>query len=137
MTLVIDSSVAIKWFVEEPFYETAAELLRGEEPLVAPSLILVEVGNALSRKARAGEVSDTQVSEAIEELQTIMILRPIDAALTIAAADMARLVAHSVYDCMFLACAVAEKAQLVTADMKFANKLVDERFRGVLRLLAA
>jgi len=137
MTLVIDSSVAIKWFTPEPHYEAAADLLRGEEPLVAPSLVLAEVANAMWRKERAGEVTAAQTSEAIEELQTMLILRPLDATLTSAAADIARVVGHSIYDCMFLACALAENAQLFTADAKFASKVVDERFRGVLRFIAA
>jgi predicted nucleic acid-binding protein len=136
LTLVVDSSVAIKWFTPEPLSSHADELLRSEELLIAPALILAEVANAMWRKARLGEVTENQVSEAIEELQTTITLHPIDARLTGAAFDIARAVGHSIYDCMFLACAIAEKTQLVTADAKFASKVADARFRGVVRLLA-
>lgn len=136
MTLVIDSSVAIKWFTPEPLHTHADELLRGEEPLIAPALILAEVANAMWRKARLGEVTETQVIEAIDELQSTVTLRPIDAALTTAAFSIARMVGYSIYDCMFLACAIAEKTVLVTADAKFASKVADERFRGFVRPLA-
>jgi predicted nucleic acid-binding protein len=48
---VIDASVAIKWFVEEPDAPAAHRLLEahatGETTLVAPDLIVYEVSNVL------------------------------------------------------------------------------------------
>ena len=46
MTLVIDASVALKWFVEEQGSDKARGLLSREERLIAPELLLAEVFNA-------------------------------------------------------------------------------------------
>ena len=46
MTVVIDASVALKWFVEEQGTEQAAALLAGQDLLIAPDLIVAEVANA-------------------------------------------------------------------------------------------
>ncbi len=43
MTLVVDASVALKWFVAEDGSTRAAALLAGPELLVAPDLIEDEV----------------------------------------------------------------------------------------------
>src|SRR5688572_19818269 len=44
-TAVIDSSVAVKWFVPEVLSEQAAHLLDGSWELVAPDLLFPECGN--------------------------------------------------------------------------------------------
>jgi predicted nucleic acid-binding protein len=47
--VVVDSSVAIKWFVEEPYSVEAHRLLEGYRDgtltLLAPDLLYAEVGN--------------------------------------------------------------------------------------------
>ena len=52
--LVIDASVALKWFVEEDGTQQAAAILDGTELLIAPDLIVAEVCNAGWRAVRAG-----------------------------------------------------------------------------------
>lgn len=123
MTLVVDSSVALKWFVTEPGHHSALRLLDGDEPLIAPDLILAEVGNALWRKARLGEVDAGQIAASISELATIVILRPLSVDLMLAAVEIMRSISHSIYDCVFLATARQEKVNFVTADEKLLAKL--------------
>ncbi len=124
MSLVVDSSVALKWFVKEPGHEAALELLDGSDPLIAPDLILAEVGNALWRKARNGEVEADQISRSISELADIVILRPLTVDLMLMAVEIMRGIGHSIYDCVFLAAARREKVDFVTADAKLLAKLV-------------
>ncbi|HKO55026.1 MAG TPA: type II toxin-antitoxin system VapC family toxin [Thermoanaerobaculia bacterium] len=57
MTLVVDASVAIKWFVPEVHSITAIQVLHGEAALAAPDLIYSEFGNTLWKKTRRGELS--------------------------------------------------------------------------------
>ena len=54
MILVIDASVAAKWFVDEPRRDQARDVLGRGMDLIAPDLILVEVANALRNKTRNG-----------------------------------------------------------------------------------
>jgi predicted nucleic acid-binding protein len=134
--LVVDSSVAVKWFVLEPLHEEALALLDEGEMLVAPAIVLAEVANALWRKVRRGQATPNQVIDSINEIEAAITLRPVDAAMTKQAFDIAYRVGHSIYDCMFLACSLSEEATLVTADAKFVAKLDDELGRSA-RLLTA
>lgn len=60
--LAMDASVAVKWFAPEGSRpETKAVLVRGEE-MMAPDLIVAEVGTGLSKKARMGDVSAAAVA---------------------------------------------------------------------------
>ena len=43
--LVLDASVAVKWFVEEPGTAAALALLAEDESLIAPELVIAEVAN--------------------------------------------------------------------------------------------
>ena len=60
MTLVVDASVAMKWFVSEEGSTEAATLLAGLDALIAPDLIVAEVVNAAWRAVRAGAMLDVQ-----------------------------------------------------------------------------
>jgi predicted nucleic acid-binding protein len=55
MALIVDASVAIKWFIDEPGSEVARRLWRDEPDLLAPDLLVPEVCNAAWRKVRLGE----------------------------------------------------------------------------------
>jgi predicted nucleic acid-binding protein len=54
--IVVDSSVAIKWFVVEPFSTEAHRILdeyqTGTLTLLAPDLLYAEVGNVVWKKHR-------------------------------------------------------------------------------------
>jgi len=69
LTLVVDASVAIKWFAPEPLAEAAAELRR-EPELVAPDFLLVEIANVFWKRMRrggadlAGSLSDLRLLQA-------------------------------------------------------------------------
>ena len=63
MRLVVDASVAVKWLVKEEYSDLAFRLFEGRHELYAPRLMASEVGNALSRNARMGEISQSQAVE--------------------------------------------------------------------------
>jgi predicted nucleic acid-binding protein len=45
--IVVDASVAVKWFIPEAGEEAAAKLLGGKKRLIAPALIRLEVTGTL------------------------------------------------------------------------------------------
>lgn len=119
MTLIVDASVAMKWFVEEPGSPYAEQVLqRGD--LIAPSLIVAEVANAFWKRIGRGVSSIEQASDAMEWLPTALsALEPMQPL----GADAIRLAVahnHPVDDCLYLALARREDAPLVTADEKLA-----------------
>ncbi len=135
MTLVVDASVALKWVLNEPGSQAAEALL--DEPLIAPSLWLLEAANALWRLSKRGDLTADQAAERLAELQNAPITTvPIEQDLSAAAALAARL-GHPVYDCLYLALAIREHIYVVTADRRFHAVASQSAVgKGVVRLLA-
>ena len=135
MSLVIDASVALKWVLNEAGSDDADALLT--EELIAPSLWLLEAANALWRRAQRGEITQDEARERLDEFfNTPLTSIPIEDDLAEAAA-LAALLDHPVHDCLYLALAIRENAQVVTADRRF--HAAAERAtvtRGRVRLLS-
>ncbi len=120
MTLVIDTSVAIKWVVEEAGSDDAFELIpRG---LMAPELFQSEVGSALTKKVRGRELTAEQARLGFRHILSRVSLLP-SAPFGDAAFELSLALHHSIYDCYFLAAAEAQGPFLVTADAIFAAKV--------------
>ena len=115
MTVVIDASVALKWFVEEQGTDQAAALLAGNDLLIAPDLIVAEVANAGWKAVRTGTMSSEQHDHAAARLPLAFDgLIPL-AALAQRAVVISRLLNHPVCDCFYLALAEERSAKLMTA----------------------
>lgn len=118
--VVIDSSVAFKWFdATEPGAEVAESLLRehqrDEVALLAPALLLPEVVNALISRRTPAE----DIKRAIGFLADVdVLITPLDAALLTHAAQIAALEGVTLYDAAFIALAALLDAELVTADRR-------------------
>jgi predicted nucleic acid-binding protein len=116
---VVDSSVALKWVVQEPDSERA-ELLSVAR-LEAPDLLLVECANAPWKKVFRDEL---QVNEALESLvwlrQAPIHLEP-TAPLLYQALELAAELKHPAYDCVYLSLALRNGVPLVTADRRFVS----------------
>jgi predicted nucleic acid-binding protein len=129
VNLVIDSSVAVKWYVLEEGHKQAAHLFLGGHDLAAPDLLLAEVANVFRRKVRASAMSEVQASEALRRLRReFKEFIPSDK-LVHRAFDLSSKLDHSVYDCIYLALALeVESRLLVTADIKFVAKAAGAGF---------
>ena len=132
MTLVVDTSVVLKWYVEEPESDRAEALIGGE--LVAPDLILVEVANALWKKVMKGEITSDHARGVLPQLSQAVVLHPA-AELAEPALEAALELRHPVYDGLFLALANELDAVLVTADRRLINACRATRFETRIRQL--
>jgi predicted nucleic acid-binding protein len=116
MTIVVDASVAVKWFLPEPGSAAAAALRDEDSELTAPSFVAAEIGNALWKAVQRGGATRT---EALHGIAAVMIpfqsLIPIEE-LRVRALMLAIDLRHPIYDCFYLALAERENATLVTAD---------------------
>lgn len=114
--VVIDASVAIKWYLPEPHNADAERLLCGGFQLLAPDLLLPEVGNILWKRVMKAELT-VQKAQVIMRALEALPLRP-----TNVLAENAMTVAcglkRSFYDSMYLALAMLSDCRLVTADRK-------------------
>ena len=135
MTLVVDASVALKWFVEEPGSTPARRLLAGQEPLIAPDLLIAEVFNAAWRLLRRGELAATQHDVIVARLADIFAelvpLLPIASA----AASIGRILDHPIYDCLYIALAERTGTRMVTADRRLLARVADTRWQPLIENL--
>jgi predicted nucleic acid-binding protein len=133
--LVIDASAAVKWFVEQPGSAEARAIGGAGAELLAPELILAEIGSALWKYVRAGQLAPDVAAEMLSRAPSAFLeLIPLETLLLDAFA-LSVSVPHPVYDCFYLALAQRERAPLVTADKRLAAAAqslpgVDVQFLG-------
>lgn len=134
---VIDASVAVKWFVEEQGRDSAMDIIRSGEPLVAPDIVVFEVLNVLRRKQRQRLIEAKQVFDAMDTM-TVCFSRLVPST-TLAEVSMKLSIEldHSVYDCAYLACAGLFDAPFVTADRVFAAKALAVKPDCPIRMLGS
>lgn len=126
--LVIDASVAIKWVVEEEGTAEALALRRFQ--LTAPDLIMSECANILWKKVRRNELSAEEAAFAGRLLTNADIELVPTRPLMDAAIEIAVLLDHPAYDCLYLALAERNDVTFVTADSRLIAKgRTFERFR--------
>ena len=123
MTLVVDASVACKWFVAESGSAAAEALLAGDQMLLAPDLIVPEVCNAAWSKLRRGEIAPEQATAMVEGLPDLLDELAPSAPLAGRALTIANALAHPAYDCFYLALAELRDAQMVTDDRRLLARL--------------
>jgi predicted nucleic acid-binding protein len=125
MILVVDASVAIKWFVEEPLRPQARALLADRHEFIGPDLLVAEVANIAWKKTIRGEIQDAQARSIVRNVVLPPFISTFVESSTLRerALVLALQWKHPVYDCFYAACAEAVSAPLVSADEKFLRLL--------------
>lgn len=122
MSLIVDASVALKWFAEETGSGKAEAVLGGPDDLHAPDLLLAELGNALRKKVHSGAVNRDQALEALQTAPRYFAQLHALPGLALRAAEIAIELQHPIYDCFYLALAERERCAMVTADERLLRK---------------
>ena len=136
MALTVDTSVALKLVIEEPGSDAAEALVQDDVLLIAPDLIHVEMANALWANALSKRIKPAQAQALVSAWQPLLDRFYPVAQLTEDALQIALVLNHAIYDCIFLALAVRENAVLVTADQKFLKLIERTAYAGHARALA-
>ncbi|HWT13023.1 MAG TPA: type II toxin-antitoxin system VapC family toxin [Allosphingosinicella sp.] len=127
--IVVDSSVAVKWLLEEEGSDRAVELAE-EQALAAPSLLRAEVGNALLKKVRRGDIAASAAIVAHASLGNFIGQWEVMATLADDAFAITLELAHPVYDCYYIALAQVRGVKLVTADQRLLEVCAGTRFES-------
>ena len=135
MIVVVDPSVALKWFVEEPLRPQARLLLADKHELIAPDILIAGVAELAWRKVTRGEISAEQAEPIVRNIALPAFISAfVDSArLRSRAFAIALQCSRPVHECFYAACAEAAKAPLVSADEEFLQALENEGIpvRGV------
>ena len=135
--LVVDSGIAVKWFVPEPD-SIHAELIyqdyqNGSFDFHAPDLIHAEFGNIIWKKRIFQSLSEPSGNAAISSFQNINFNLTATTLLFDDAFRIAIQHQRTFYDSLYLALAARENCDFVTADEKLYNA-VKTAFPSVILL---
>lgn len=127
---VLDASVLAKCFLPshlEPHFLQAIGLIekfrKNHIQLIEPDFAWAEIGSVFLKSVRRGVFTEAAAKNALRELHKL----DIDFAPSAALIETAFVLAHrhdrSVYDCLYLALAIAVEAEFITADEKLCNAI--------------
>lgn len=122
-SFVVDASVAMKWYVPEEDAGLAVLLLDDRLDLHVPDLFFPEFGNILWKKAGRGELGKGEAIMILKALDTVPIRVHPTAGAMEPALEIALETGRTVYDCLYVALAVALETRMVTADERLCNAL--------------
>lgn len=124
--IVIDASIAIKLInTHEDGGDKAAELLKnhiaGEDEIIIPHFLYLEVANALTTKSN---IIETQIQEGIDSLYDAKFVHfDVGKDDIEDASILAKQYKTSVYDMLYAVIAKKKGITLITADEKFVKKV--------------
>lgn len=123
--LIVDSSVAVKWFVPEPHSTEARRILdeyqKGVISLLAPDLINAEIGNIIWKKHLLQGLAAADAEAVIDNFRALQFTFIPTADLLDEAYKLAVKHKRTVYDSLYLALSMRENCRFVTADEKLVN----------------
>jgi predicted nucleic acid-binding protein len=121
--MIVDASVILSAFFPDEDQAQAQTLIRehvmGRVELVAPTLLLYEVTNAVVQARRRGRISDEQAGNILTSFEGLGIaLRPVTWQQIL---PLALRFDRSAYDAAYLALAEMTKQPLITGDRRLYN----------------
>lgn len=128
MFLIIDSSVALKWYLKTEEYRNQAQSLlgqyiEGELEFIMPELWLYEMVNAFRSNVKSKKITTKLAKRYINE---VMDLNPIlvnFSSIMEESFNLANKLDISVYDASYIALAKKQKYPFYTADQKLLDKI--------------
>jgi predicted nucleic acid-binding protein len=128
--IVVDTSIVMKWVLDEPDSALALTLLTewaSEGTLIeAPGLLIFEVANALYQRARKGEMTVDDAKQALEDvlLPELELNFSEYLSLSIRAIELAQQYGlPATYDAHYLALAERKRCEYWTADTRLWNAI--------------
>lgn len=133
--MIVDASVAFKWFVADQDSDDAHAILRSTEALAAPDLILTEVAAALGKAVRAGALDAKDARASLERLPSLFVELLPASPFVLRALELSLLLKQTLQACHYLALAEARDEILITADRALIKSTQGSRWEKRVRLL--
>ncbi len=122
-TFIIDTSVAVKWYLPEIYQSEAQRFLEPVLDRHAPDFLHAEIGSVLLKKVRRREISVDECRAYLVQLSSIPLIPHEGIPLRLVALEIGLRIGSSFYDGLFLALALQLGGWLVTADDKLYRKV--------------
>jgi predicted nucleic acid-binding protein len=123
--IVVDASVAAKWFLPEADSAIALDLRR--RPMAGPSLLTIEIAAALTKAVRHFGLHEDLVGRSLASFDRLTVSGALEIhpnePLRDRAVEMSLRHRHPLQDCLYLALAERLECPLVTADRRFAERV--------------
>lgn len=119
--LVLDASAALRLVLDPAGHAAIADALTSAEVVHAPSLFVVETGNALWKCVRANQITERAAVRLHRDVTDLVDQWMDDALLFPEALLMAIELDHPVYDALYLVTARRSGSLLATCDRKLAG----------------
>jgi len=126
----------VKFLLNERGSPAANDLVASDAELIAPDWLTVEVARALQKAVADGRIDEAAARRGLDGLPRYFDELVPAAGLLARAIDLAFSMTHPVYDCLYLALALDERAVLVTADERLVSRCVATGYGDRVRLLA-
>jgi predicted nucleic acid-binding protein len=124
--IIVDASVAAKWYLPEAGSDAALDLMGGPSRLYAPDLIRLEVLAAITRRVRKGEATVAETEKRCQDWRRHLHAGAVslipEQELLDGAVRLAMAIRHTLQDCLYLAAARRLDAALITADSPFHDR---------------
>jgi predicted nucleic acid-binding protein len=131
--VVVDASVALKWYVTENWTEEALQMVddyqKGKIDIASVTLMPFEVLNAL-RYAQGTNIMELQkVARSLEKL--CMDLHQLEGQLSMRTMENALRYGITIYDSSYLSLGETQDAEVYTADMGLLRKTPETRLKPI------
>lgn len=133
--MIIDASVAFKWFVAEQGSDDAHAVLRSAQALTAPDLILTEVAAALGKAVLAGALDAADAMASLQRLPNLFAELTPAAPCVLRALELSLQLNQTLQACHYLALAEARDEMLITADRALVRSTAGSKLEKRVRLL--
>ena len=125
MTVIVDTSIVLKWIIAEHDRPQALRLRQKwadlEEDIIAPPIFRPELANALYQLTKRRVLSPNEARVAYEEMEPVVAIRE-PAGLALLALSVAdRFALPAVYDSFYLALSDLERCECWTADRRLVQ----------------
>jgi predicted nucleic acid-binding protein len=117
----VKTCVVAKWFLPEEHLDAARALLTSDVELVAPDLMPIEVASVAWKRVQRGELTAKEATALIHDLAMLPVRIVPSDNLIESALELALATKRTVYDCLYVALAVAHDCDFVTADERLVN----------------
>jgi predicted nucleic acid-binding protein len=123
--LVVDASVAAKWYLEEAHTDAARRALSPDHELHVPDFFFLEMDSVFCKHLRRGDISAQHAADSRAAVRRVPMQVWPFGQLQEAAYSTANRARLSIYDCLYVALAALVGGQVVTADSSLRRAVAD------------